>query len=86
VSTYFQSELNNGKLTFGVYDIGDSKNATLVTKYLPISSSLYINTVKDGTENIRNVEEIWSWNCRGEKESFDQKVKGIIEQSLKSTE
>src|SRR4030042_444032 len=32
VSTYFQNELNSGKLTFGVYNIGDRKNAALVKK------------------------------------------------------
>lgn len=73
-------------MTFGVYNIGDSKNATLVKKYLPITSSLYINTLKGGTDNIKNIEEIWSWNCRGDKNAFDQKVKNVIEQSLKSVE
>jgi len=86
VSTYFQNELNSGKMTFGVSNIGDSRNATIVKKYSPISSSLFINTVKDNADNIRNIEAIWSWNCRSKKESFDQQVKGVIEQSLKSTE
>jgi hypothetical protein len=86
VSTYFQNELNSGKMTFGIYNIGDSKNATIVKKYSPVSSSLFINTVKDNTDNIINIEAIWSWNCRSKKESFDQQVKGVIEQSLKSAE
>ena len=86
VSTYFQEELNSGKLTFGVYNIGDSQNATIVKKYSPITSSLYINSVKDNTDKIRNVEEIWSWNCRGDKKGFDQKVRNVIDQSLQSDE
>jgi len=86
VSTYFQNELNSGKITFGIYNIGDSRNATIVKKYSPISSSLFINTVKDNADNIRNIEAIWSWNCRSKNESFDQQVKGVIEQSLKSVE
>ena len=86
VNTYFQNELKSGKMTFGVYNIGDSKNATLVKKYLPITSSLYINTVKDDTDNIKNIENIWSWNCSGDKNAFDQKVKSVIEQGLASVE
>ncbi len=86
VNTYFQNELNSGKMTFGVYNIGDSKNATLVKKYGAISSQLFINTVKDDTENIRDIQDIWSWSCRSKKESFDQQVKSVIEQSLKDEE
>lgn len=86
VSTYFQNELNSGKMNFGIYNIGDSKNATIVKKYSPITSSLYVNTVRDNTDNIRNIEAIWSWKCMSKKESFDQQVKRLIEQSLKSAE
>jgi len=86
VNTYFQNELNSGKMTFGVYNIGDSKNVTLVKKYGAIGSQLFINTVKDDTENIRDIQDIWSWSCRSKKESFDQQVKSVIEQSLKDEE
>jgi hypothetical protein len=82
VSTYFQNELNSGKLTFGVYNIGDSKNAAIVKKYGAVSSQLFINTVKDGTDHITDIQDIWSWNCRSNKEGFDQQVKNVIEQSL----
>ncbi|MCX6009502.1 MAG: nitrophenyl compound nitroreductase subunit ArsF family protein [Chloroflexi bacterium] len=83
VNTYFQKELSNGKMTFGVYNIGDNKNADIVKKYGAVGSQLFINTVKDGTDYIRDIQDIWSWGCRSNKEGFDQKVKSIIEQSLK---
>jgi hypothetical protein len=86
VSTYFQTELDSGQMTFGVYNIGDSQNADIVKKYGAISSQLFINTVKDGTDNIKDIQDIWAWSCRTNKESFDQKVKTVIEQSLKSVE
>ena len=86
VSTYFQNELNSGKLTFGVYNIGDSKNAAIVKKYGAVGSQLFINTVKDGTDHITDIQDIWSWNCRSNKEGFDQQVKNVIEQSLKGEE
>jgi hypothetical protein len=83
VSTYFQNELNSGKLTFGVYDIGDNKNTDIVKKYGAVGSQLFINIVKDGTDNIKDIQDIWSWSCRTNKAGFDQKVKNVIEQSLK---
>jgi hypothetical protein len=86
VSTYFQTELDSGRMTFGVYNIGDTQNADIVKKYGPISSQLFINTVKDGTDNIKDIQDIWAWSCRTDKEGFDQKVKSVIEQSLKSVE
>lgn len=86
VRTYFQNELNSGKMTFGVYDIGDSKNADIVNKYGAIGSQLFINTVKDGADNIRDIQDIWSWHCTSNKQSFDQKVKNVIDQSLEEIE
>jgi hypothetical protein len=70
-------------MTFGVYDIGDSKNTDIVNKYSAISSQLFINTVKDNTDNIKDIQDIWSWSCRTDKAGFDQKVKNVIGQSLK---
>jgi hypothetical protein len=82
MSTYFQDELNSGEMTFGVYNIGDSKNADIVKKYGAISSQLFINTVKDDTDHITDIQDIWSWKCRSDKKGFDQQVKNVIEQSL----
>jgi hypothetical protein len=86
VSTYFQNELDSGQMTFGVYNIGDSKNAAIVKKYGAVGSQLFINTVKDGTDHIIDIQDIWSWGCRTNKEGFDQQVKSIIEQSLEGEE
>jgi hypothetical protein len=83
VGTYFQNELDSGKMTFGVYNIGDSQNADIVKKYNAVGSQLFINIVKDGTDNIKDIQDIWSWNCRSDGPGFDQKVKNIIDQSLK---
>jgi hypothetical protein len=82
VSTYFQNELDSGKMTFGVYNIGDSQNSAIVNKYGAVGSQLFINTVRDGTDNIKDIQDIWSWNCRGDKPGFDQQVRNLIQQSL----
>jgi hypothetical protein len=82
VGTYFQNELDSGQMTFGVYDISDRNNAALANKYGAVGSQLFINTVRDGTDNIRDIQDIWSWNCRGDKARFDQQVRNVIQQSL----
>jgi hypothetical protein len=86
VNTYFQDELNSGKLTFQVCNIGDSKNTDIVNKYGAVGSQLFINTVKDGTDHITDIQEIWSWSCRSDKPGFDQQIKSVIEQSLNGKE
>lgn len=82
MSTYFQKELNSGELTFQVCNLGDAKNAEIAKRYGAVGSQLFINTASDGTDHIRDIKEIWSWNCRGNKQGFDQKVKTVIEKSL----
>lgn len=69
-------------MTFGVYDIGDKQNADIAHKYGAVGSQLFINTVRGGTEDIKDIQDIWSWNCRGDKAGFDQKVRNLIQQSL----
>ena len=86
VKTYFQDELNSGKLTFQVCNIGDSKNAAIVKKYGTVGSQLFINTVRDGVDHIKDIQGIWSWGCRSNKQGFDQQVKSVTEQSLKGEE
>ena len=86
VDAYFQNDLDSGKMTFGVYDIGDSQNTNIVNKYGAVGSQLFINIVEDGTDHIYDIQTIWDWNCRNNKAGFDQQVKNVIEQSLRGEE
>ena len=82
VKTYFQSELANGKLTFGIYDIEDKDSAALAKRFGAIGSQLFINRVQDGVEHIRYIEEIWYWGCIDNEEVFDRTVKDVIRNNL----
>jgi hypothetical protein len=82
VKTFFQDELNSGKLTFGIYDIEDKDNAALAKKFGAIGSQLFINRIKDGTDNIRYLEEIWYWGCIDNEEVFDRTVKDVIKKAI----
>jgi hypothetical protein len=80
VETYFADELANGKLTFQSLDVQDSENAAIVQKYGAYSSQLFINNVKDGTDHIEQVTDIWL--VIGQDEAFVEVVKNKIEKSL----
>jgi len=83
IDSNFQDVLNNGKLTFNIYELGDENSEALARKYVAVGSQLFINTIKDGNDNIRDIQEIWSWNCTKDESAFDENVKNVIEQSLK---
>ncbi len=81
VETYFADELASGKVIFKAVNVGDKENATIVKKYGAFSSSLFINTIRDGTDHIEEVTDIWF--VLGKDEAFVEVVRGKIEKSLK---
>jgi hypothetical protein len=85
IATYFQDEIDSGKLTFRILNLGDPENAEIASKYAAIGSQLFVNTIIDGKEHIQDIQEIWSWNCTGDEEQFDAQVRNVIEQSLAGT-
>lgn len=80
VETYFNDELTSGKLTFQSVDVQDSSNASIVAKYGAYTSSLFINTIRNGTDHIEQVTDIWY--VLGNDEAFVETVKNRIEKSL----
>lgn len=84
VETYFKDELANGKVIFKVLNVEDEKNAAVVKKYDAFTSSLFINTVRDGAEHIEEVTDIWL--VLGDDKAFVEVVKNKIEKSLKGKE
>jgi hypothetical protein len=82
INTDFQDQIDNGKLTFKILDLGDPDNADMAMKYAAVGSQLFINTIIDGEEHIEDIQEIWSWNCTKDEKSFDANVRNVIEQSL----
>ncbi len=81
LETYFANELSSGKLTFQVLNVEDEGNAGIAEKYGAYTSSLFINTVKDGVDHIEEVVDIWF--ILGDDEAFVEVVKNTIEESLK---
>lgn len=84
VETYFADELASGKVTFQVVNLQDEENAAIVNKYGAYTSSLFINTIRDGTDHIEEVTYIWL--LLDDREAFVEAVRSKIEKSLKGEE
>ena len=81
LETYFADELASGKVTFQSINVQDEANADIVEKYNNASYlTLCINTVRDGTDHIEAVTDIWL--VIGDDEAFVEIVKSKIEKSL----
>ena len=81
LETYFADELASGKVTFEVFKVGDKENDTIIKKYGAFTTSLFINTIRDGTDHIEEVTDIWF--VLGNDEAFVEVVRDKIEKSLK---
>jgi len=57
--TYFTDQLQSGELSLVVADVQKQENAALVQKYNAYGSSLYFGIVKDGTQYLWPVSDIW---------------------------
>ncbi len=84
LETYFKDELASGEVIFKVVNVEDKQNASIVKKYGAFTSSLFINAVKDGTDHIEEVTDIWF--LLGNDEAFIEIVRDKIEESLKGVE
>jgi hypothetical protein len=80
VETYFADELASGKVTFQSINVQDEANADIVEKYGASYLTLFVNAVRDGTDHIEEVTDIWL--VIGNDQAFDEIVKNKIEESL----
>lgn len=80
VNTYFADELASGRLTFQVINVEDEEHADIVEEYGAFTSSLFINTVKDGTDHIEQATEVYY--LIGREEAFITALKSKIEKCL----
>jgi hypothetical protein len=80
VETYFADKLASGKLVFKMLNLQDPANAAIVEKYGAYTSSLFINDIKGGINQIEEVTDIWFLLHNDEK--FVNLVKGELEKHL----
>ena len=81
LDTYFADELASRRVTFQVINVEDGANADIIEKYNNASYlTLCINAVRNGTDHIEEVTDIWL--VIGNDEAFVQTVKSRIEEAL----
>ena len=83
IETYFKNELDSGKLTFEVFDLGDKANAAIANKYKAVSSQLFTNVVKDGVDHIKHIQDVWMPKYLNDQEAFDELIQKTVRQALK---
>ncbi len=80
LNTYFAEEMENGEVVFMALNLQDANNSAMVQKFGAYTSSLFLNDVEDGVDNISEVTDIWFvlWD----DEEFVNTVKTAIEECL----
>ena len=84
LETYFADEMASGRVVFKVLNVQDKENAAIVNKYGAYTLSLFINTIRGGTDHIEKVTDIWY--LIGDDEAFVEVVRDKIEKSLNGEE
>ncbi|MFU8796796.1 MAG: nitrophenyl compound nitroreductase subunit ArsF family protein [Dehalococcoidia bacterium] len=80
VEDYFEDELASGTVTFQTVNVQDQANGDIVRKYGAYTSSLFVNTIKDGADHIEEATEVYF--LIGRDEAFVEALKSRIEKSL----
>ena len=80
LENYFAEELKSDKIIFQSINLGDKENEAIIEHYDAYTSSLFINSTRDGVEYIEEVTEIWF--LLGKDDEFIDLVKSSIERHL----
>jgi hypothetical protein len=81
LNTYFQKELNSGKITFEHINVDLPENSEKVKKYGATGSSLLIGTYyEDGT--FSKVQNTNVWYKINDKEAYMEYFKSVVENKL----
>jgi len=83
IEKYYKEAISSGKMTFDIRNIQQSQNAALVKKYKAVGSQFFINTIINGVDHIKDIQEIWDWNCTKDPDGFMQNVRDVLDKSLK---
>ncbi len=80
----FQSELKSGKIEFKEINVDLPENKVVATKFQVAGTSLFINPVIDGKDNIQ--EEVQAWRLLGNQKNFSdymvKKIRALIGETV----
>lgn len=80
VEQKFPEELKSGKIEFKEINVDLPANREVAAKFRAAGSSLFINPIIDGKDNIK--EEIQPWRLLGNKQAFSDYLSEKIKQIL----
>lgn len=61
INNNFQDKMNSGEVTFNAYNVEEQSNVEIVNKYRARGSSLFINTIYDGNDHIKEEVNVWRY-------------------------
>jgi len=81
LDTFYSDELADGELVFTAINVQDDANSAIIDKYGAYTSSLYMNKVVNGVDDIENITGIWF--LIGKDQEFIDYVNEEIAERLK---
>jgi hypothetical protein len=83
VETYFQEEVNAGKVEFKTVNVDEEKNYEMAERFEATGTALFINVIKDGKEQHVDLTNFAFAKGR-DKEVFSTELKEKINEHLKT--
>jgi len=84
VEEFFQPELKDGKIEFKEINVDLPANKDVAAKFKAVGSSLFLNAIVDGKDNIK--EEVQAWRLLGNQKAFSdylsKKIRSIIGETV----
>ncbi len=77
---FFQPELRDGKITFKSINVEETQNKEIVQKYQARGSSLFIDVIKEGNDNISEDTQVWRLvrDEQAYKKYFKEKIENLL--------
>lgn len=80
INEFFRSELASGQIEFREVNIDLLENKELAQKFRAAGSSLFINSIKNGQDNIQEDTDVWRYVFQEEqfKAYLKEKISGLL--------
>lgn len=83
VETYFQDEVNSGKVTFKAVNVDEDKNYNIAERFEATGTALFINVIKDGKEQHIDLTN-FAFEKGRDQDVFSTELKEKIQEQLKT--
>jgi thiol-disulfide isomerase/thioredoxin len=81
VETYFEEEMNTGKISFKTVNVDAEENAEIAERFEAVGTALFLNVIKGGKENHIDLTNFAFENAM-DKEDFATGLKEKIREQL----